>query len=332
MAVGLVYFTRIARGTKLVTRIRGVAMRNELKGVLHCGSPGFVLFSTPGDVPAPPGSEALAKLRDMHAKLLTYDTKATTDLGIDLNLALAFTNRRGLRRSISLDNFRAIAAEHNVGGDVPAWMDARMERHHLSYVLPLGSWRRKAPLEFPRVGLVTKYTFADPPDLAARFGSEQARLEYRGFLAAQDRAAAAGGAAVGVPLPAIFTPAPGEPRPPKHKAEREPREERSDRKTRMYGVEPGMPGPARPNLVRREHDSQRHEHHAPRRAPYEVPLRELGPPKSVVRPAMGDARPRPRPGTDRDPKLRADSAFREERFGPPAQRSLFTPASAVRRD
>lgn len=164
MAVGLVYFSKLGRGTKVVTRLRGISLRNEIKGVMHCGSPGFVLMTTAQDAPPNAECKSLENLRDMVAKVLTYDKPRSKLLGhgINMNLSIDFTNRRGLKKSTSLQQFRDFAAENNRGGDVTLWMDQSMARAGLSWVIPKKPWvginspnvqlRKKAGL-----GLVTKY-------------------------------------------------------------------------------------------------------------------------------------------------------------------------------
>jgi hypothetical protein len=165
MAIALIVMRKLASGSKVVTRIRGLSIRTGIRGFFKTGTPGIVLVSTPKELDPPdlPGPD-LENFKGYVYTIGGYDKKdkqiQIQHEAIAPRMSIAFEKEK-IRRQFDIPKIIEEAERLGSGGDITKWLNKELDnaaRHFTSKpdknwydVWGDGSTKRHASMKRPTV-------------------------------------------------------------------------------------------------------------------------------------------------------------------------------------
>lgn len=127
MAIALIVFSRLASGTKVLTRLRGLSIRTKVRGLFKTGTPGLLFVSTPASL-EPPNLESpqLDIFRQFIYTVQGYDKKdkqiKVAHYGVADYMKVAFEKEK-IRRVQNIPQVIETAQRLGSGGDMVGWLN-----------------------------------------------------------------------------------------------------------------------------------------------------------------------------------------------------------------
>lgn len=127
MAIALIVFARLASGTKVLTRLRGLSIRTKIRGFFKTGTPGLLFVSTPASL-EPPNLEGpqLDVFRSFVYTVQGYDRKdkqiKVAHYGVADYMKVAFEKEK-IRRVTTIPQIIEGAKRLGSGGDIVGWLN-----------------------------------------------------------------------------------------------------------------------------------------------------------------------------------------------------------------